>query len=863
MPQRVELPIGGMTCERCTARVGDALRNVPGVGHVSVDLADHRAIVEFHRRDTGGEPDRRQLIQAVEAAGYRVLDFPAKSPAPQVVQLTLPQSRPAPPDDPPPKVATPHKPSVRRMTLDVEGMHCAGCVGRVEHALTSVAGVESAHVNLALQQAIVQYDSHRARGADFVRAVESVGYAATPSAAVTSVDDLDRRQAQESAYWQRRIVGGVALLLPLVVLHFAADHHSAAARWTVLASAAAIQLLLGRPFAVGAWRRARHRAVDMDTLVALATAGAFTAGMVDWFNHRHSMYFMDGAMILVFVSIGKFLEAKARHRTGAAVRSLLSMAPDTAVKLVDGRAVEVPAAEVEVGATLLVRPGARVPLDALVLSGHSALDQAWLTGESVPVEKVPGDEVFAGTINGAGSLTVRASRSAEHTTLARTIDLVRRAQESKPPIQRIADRVVSWFVPGVLLLAALTFAAWWWAGDVRIGLSAAVAVLVVACPCALGLATPTAVITATGLGAETGIFFKNAAALETAAGIDAVVFDKTGTLTEGRPRVARVVSLGESTSADEVLATAAAVQRHSSHPLSRAIVAAAEERHLTIRDVQSSQTIAGRGVVGDVDGHTWLVGNDRLLADRQIDTTAIASQLDAVRGGGETPLLVAVDGRLLGYVVVGDAIAPRAAEAVARLTPMQIQTLLLSGDHRLTVAAAARQVGIGDYRAELLPADKHAHVQELRRDGRRVAMVGDGINDAPALASADLGIAIGSGADAALEAADVVIAGRDLTLVPAALELGRKTLRVIRENLVWAFGYNLLLIPLAAGVAAPWLGGDARLPPSLAAAAMALSSVSVLLNSLSLRIRGRTAMARPRGIDPSGPLTEPARPHTI
>ena len=414
--------------------------------------------------------------------------------------------------------------------------------------------------------------------------------------------------------------------------------------------------------------------------------------------------------------------------------------------------------------------------------------------------------------------------------------MVRHAQETKPAIQRTADVVVGWFVPAVLVVAAAALVGWIWAGDWRTGLSAFTAVLVVACPCALGLATPTAVVTASGRGAENGIFFKDAAALEVAARITTVIFDKTGTLTEGRPRVSEVVP-APGIAADDVLSAAAAVQRHSSHPLSRAVVEAAERRRLNLPTIERSETVAGRGAAGYDGTRSLLVGNERFLSERGVDASLLSAAADHARESGGTPLFTAVDGRLLGFIVAADRVAPSSVQAVEALKRAGLRTMLVSGDHRGTVAAAARAVGIDRFEAEVVPAEKHAVVTSLQRDGEQVAMVGDGINDAPALAAAELGIAVGHGADVAVEAADVVLARRDLRSVAQALALGRVAMRVIRQNLVWALGYNVVLIPLAAGAAAPWFGADVRLPPSFAAAAMALSSLSVVLNSLTLRFR--------------------------
>lgn len=846
MHSRVTLPIEGMTCHRCTGHVDRALRDVPGVVGAEVRLDDQAAIVDYDPLQT----DRQALARAVVAAGYRVADDDRATvgdPVPAVIaEPASIGSRPLPiielPSKPAAKsaAAAPRDaPSTRpkRVRLVIEGMHCAACVGRVEQALSGVSGVVSADVNLVLNEAAVRYDPTRASLAQLQSALAAGGYRAAPIDDPQSTDERAARQRRQATVWKIRFVTGLALLMPTAALHLVGGGHDTLVRWTTLVAATATLVVLGGPYFVGAWHRLRERSADMDTLVSLGVVAAYIAGLADFFAHRHSMYFMDGAMILVFVTLGKWLEAKAKHRTGSAIRRLLELTPQTATVVDGSRHRTVDVADVEIGTTVVVRPGEQVPLDGLVLTGASAVDQAWLTGESLPVEKHPGDDVFAGTINGDGSLHIRTTRRAEQTTLARTIELVRHAQETKPQIQRFADRIVRVFVPLVLVAAGFTLAAWAIAGDWRTGLSAAIAVLVVACPCALGLAVPTAIVAASGRGAEAGILFKDAAALEVAASLSYVVFDKTGTLTEGRPRVVDLVPANSRVETRELLSFAAAAQRLSAHPLARCIVQAAEERGIAIPDADRLSVVAGRGITAHSAASEILVGNEKLFADRGLPVAALADSLATARAAGKTPLVVAVGARLLGFITVADTIAPHAAAAVRGMHDLGLRTLLLSGDHRTTAEAAAREVGIDETIAEVFPADKAAVVRRLQADGAKVAMIGDGINDAPVLTAANLGIAVGHGADAALEAADVVLANHDLRSAVRAVQLGRLTMRVVRQNLAWALIYNVVLIPAAAGVAALWQAGDWRLPPAYAAAAMALSSVCVVLNSLSLRVR--------------------------
>ncbi|NLE37574.1 MAG: cation-translocating P-type ATPase [Pirellulaceae bacterium] len=769
-----------------------------------------------------------------------------------------------------------------RITLDVLGMHCASCSARVEKALRDVPGVVAANVNLATSRASVQVDSERVDANRLVEAIEKAGYgAAVVSDSHPATDDPFERQQAEIADWRRRLIVALVLVVPLHVVTHGPWPTGAARLWLQLLLALPVQVYVGWPYFVGAWRQLRRGAANMDSLIALGTGTAFLAGMgqfvvgiVPWTSSIAStaahyatdngaMYFADAAMILAFITLGKWLEGKAKRRASMAIRRLLDLAPPVATVLNGEQSETRPVGEVAVGETILIRPGEKVPLDARVLAGSSAVDQSWLTGESIPVDKRPGDELLAGAVNLDGSLRATVERVAGESALSRVIELVRRAQESKPRLARLADRVVGRFVPGVLCVAVVTLLAWGvGAGDWAVALRSIVAVLVVACPCALGLATPVAVLVAGGRGAEQGILVKNAQALETAATIDTVVLDKTGTLTENRLQVARVLPSGE-LSEDDLLATAAAVERLSTHPLAVAVVEEAARRNLPPRHAENLQVLPGSGVRGTLDGRTILVGRPNLLNEPGVTRTGATEsrvRLDApttpgdtgdepgatgispvpdmsqfLREQGETPLAVLADGRLLGWISLSAPVAAGATEAVERLDRLGLRVELLSGDHVTTARQIASQLGIEHVTAEVLPDQKQNVVRRLQERGHKVAMVGDGINDAPALAAADLGIAIGSGADVAVETADVVLSGSDLRGVGRTIALGRATVRTIRQNLAWAFLYNIALLPLAAGALIPVAG--LSLPPSAAAAAMAASSVSVVVNSLLLRIR--------------------------
>ena len=774
---------------------------------------------------------------------------------------------PVPPESPPAEK------TAQRANFDIEGMRCASCTARVEESLCRVPGVAWARVNLVTHEAVVEFDPQRTTTAALANAVAAGGYSARP---IDRTKDLGQRlgdrEAREAAGWRRRLAVAVVLLAPLVwIAHFSRLSDMAALGWQFLLSTP-IQLYVGWPYFAGALKRLRHLSADMDTLVALGTGTAYAAGLAalvrGWSAagtahlHGGAMYFTDAAMILTFITLGKYLESKARGRASQAIRKLLDLSPPEANVLRGSRIERLPIRTVLPGETILVRPGEKVPLDARVNSGESNVNQSWLTGESIPVQKRPGDEILAGTLNGQGSLRAEVLRAAGQTALDQVIELVRRAQESKTDLGRLADRVVAWFVPAVLAIAAASLLVWGLVvGNWAMAIEATVAVLVVACPCAVGLATPAAVLVGSGRGAELGILIKEARALETAGRLTTVVLDKTGTLTQGRAKVTAVYPAA-GVAVEELLAVAAAAERLSQHPLAEAVVAEAESRGIPVPQADDLEVIAGRGIRVRMGQREVFVGTQQLLASQGIETGDIpggeaspgspggsakergfrgakgdnpaAIDSPVVSSDGQTPLWVAADHRLLGLLGLSDPVSPNSREAVQQLKAMGLAVQLLSGDHRAAAEAIARQVGIETVVAEVRPDEKQQVVRRLQQAGQVVAMVGDGINDAPALAAADLGIAIGRGSDVAIEAADVVLAGADLRGVARAIALSRATLRTIRQNLAWAFGYNLLLIPLAAGVAAP-IG--IHLPPAAAAAAMAASSVSVVTNSLLLRRR--------------------------
>ncbi len=722
-----------------------------------------------------------------------------------------------------------------RVDLVVEGMTCASCVARVERKLKRAAGVAEASVNLATERATVAYDPGMATAADLIAAVEAAGYGAAPvvqESVETAADDAATRRADLRRRRLTLLTGVVlsALILALAMVPGLMDWPTMGAHNYLLAILALpVWLGVGWPFHRGALRTARHLSANMDTLVSLGSSVAFVYSLVATVAlPGQAVYFDTAALIVTLIYAGKYLEAAAKGRATEAITALAGLQPRTAHVVRNGTERDIALEHVVVGDTLVVRPGETIPVDGAVTDGCSTADEAILTGESLPVDKTVGDPVTGGTLNGAGLLRLHAARVGRDTALAGIVRLVEQAQGSKAPVQRLADRISSVFVPVVLGLAVLTFAGWLLTGHgATTAMVAAVAVLVIACPCALGLATPTAVMVGSGRGAHLGILIKGGESLERIGRLTDVVLDKTGTVTTGRPVVTDVVPL-DGWSADEMLRLAAGVEQVSEHSLGQAVTRMAREGGLALPALPSSfRATAGGGVEGAVEGCALLVGSRRLLGERGIAVTEVTPILDRLEAEGKTALPVVVDGRVAGVVAVADTVKEGAAEMVAALKRLHLTPALLTGDNRRTAEAVARQVGIAPDRvlAEVRPAEKDAQIARLQAAGRRVAMVGDGVNDAPALARADVGVAMGSGTDVAMAAADITLLGGDLRALPRAFALSRAVMRVIRQNLFWAFAYNVVLIPAAA---------FGLLNPIWAAAAMALSSVTVVTNSLRL-----------------------------
>ncbi|HZG58734.1 heavy metal translocating P-type ATPase [Paenibacillus sp.] len=796
--QQTTLQIAGMTCAACANRIEKGLNKLEGVSSANVNFALEKASVTYDPNKV----DAGRLEETIRKLGYDTVK--------EVAQFRL------------------------------EGMTCAACANRIEKGLAKLPGVASAAVNFAMETARVEYAPGEISVEGMQEKVRQLGYKA-----VVKRDDANEgdRRERDVRLQKRKLIVSALLSLPLLwsmVGHFSFTSwiyvpdlfmHP----WVQFLLATPVQFYIGKPFYVGAYKALRNGSANMDVLVALGTSAAYFYSLylsIDWSlggasaHHGPSLYYETSAVLITLVILGKLFETLAKGRTSEAIKSLMGLQAKTAIVERDGQELTIPVEEVLSGDIVLVRPGDKVPVDGVVLEGASSVDESMLTGESLPVEKKAGDNVIGATINKNGRLRVRATKVGKDTALAQIIKVVEEAQGSKAPIQRVADVISGIFVPIVVGIAALAFAAWYFffaPGDFAEALEKAIAILVIACPCALGLATPTSIMAGSGRAAELGILFKGGEHLEQTHKIDAILLDKTGTVTKGKPELTDVRAEGDET---ELLRLVGAAERGSEHPLAEAIVAGIKARGIELPDADSFEAIPGFGVKAVVEGKALLIGTRRLMEANDVNARPAYDAMARLEEAGKTAMLVAVDGRYAGMVAVADTVKETSKAAVERLKAMGLEVIMMTGDNERTAKAIAAQVGIERVLAEVLPEGKAAEVKRLQAEGKVVAMVGDGINDAPALATANIGMAIGTGTDVAMEAADVTLMRGDLASIPDAIDMSRKTMRNIKQNLFWALGYNTLGIPIAAvGLLAPWVAG----------AAMALSSVSVVLNALRLQ----------------------------
>lgn len=828
MPHQLTLFVVGMKCQKCVARVRELLLTQPGVGAVEVSLQQRQAKIE-----STAPLERHALVQALTAAGFEVPDaLPTEPPAGDI-----------PPPSGPPSPGKTHQ--TAETTVRLQGMTCANCAATIEKGVAGLAGVQRAAVNFAAERLTVAFDPAALDPDAILAKIAALGYRgwlADGSAALAA----DVAQAREAGVQLRWLLFSAACSLPIMLLMFLPVPHALALYVSALL-ATVVQFSAGLIFYRGAWVSLRNRSANMDVLVALGISAAYGYSLLaalGLFGSDSEIFFETSAMVITFIRFGKWLEARAKGKASAALKALLQLQPATARLVVEGEEREVPSGQLQVGDRVLVRPGERVAVDGRVLEGRSAVDESMVTGESLPVDKAPGDTVTGATINQNGRLLIEATAVGEATVLAQIVRLVEEAQGDKAPIQRLADAVSAVFVPVVCLIALATFAAWYWLAQAEFlfAFKLAIAVLVIACPCALGLATPTAIMVGSAVGLTAGILFKRASVLEQVSKLQVLLLDKTGTLTEGRFVVTDLRPV-EGVAEEELLALAAAVESGSAHPLARAVVASAREQQVVIPAAAELEEIPGFGLRARIEGRLLLAGNPRLLTGQGVDLAPMAADLESLSAPGKSVILLARDGQLLGLVGLADAVKPAARETVQRLRQLGLTTVMVTGDRRPAAEAVAAELGIDRVEAEVLPGEKLQLVQRYQAGGTLVGMVGDGINDAPALAQADIGIAIGSGTDVAKETGDIVLVKGDIRDVERSIRLGRKTLGKIKQNLFWAFCYNIVGIPIAAGVFYPSLGLILR--PEFAGLAMALSSVSVVTSSLLLR--GYACKLKPEG----------------
>lgn len=808
MPEKI-FNIKGMTCASCAQTVEKTAGKLPGVRHSAVNLATEKLVLDFDDSVLSVE----NIQQAIDHAGYKALAE-----------------------------------SIRKSFV-VEGMTCASCAQTIEKTVSSLNGVAESKVNLATEKMSVYYDPSVLSASSIASAVSDAGYKVHEEIDETNAE-LKKQDLHIQKIWRRFLISAI-FTLPLFYISMGHMLGAPLPQFIDPMSNAqafsAVQLLLtlpvmivGKPFYIMGFKTLLRGHPNMDSLVALGTSAAFGYSLFGTFlvwsgsmGHAMNLYYETAAVILTLITLGKYIEALSKGKTSEAIRKLMGLVPKTARIIRDGEELEVAIDKVSVGEIVIVKPGEKMPVDGVVIEGLTSVDEAMITGESMPVEKTKGDKIIGASINKNGTIQYKATRVGKDTALAQIIKLVEDAQGSKAPIAKLADIISGYFVPVVIGLGVFASLAWYFSGQpVVFSLTILISVLVIGCPCALGLATPTAIMVGTGKGAENGVLIKSGVALETAHKIQTIVFDKTGTITEGKPKVTDIVTTG-SLSEMDLLLYAASAEKGSEHPLGEAIVHNAEEQSLPLKKPKDFMAIPGHGIEATIEDRYFLLGNERLMKERNISLDPLSKISDSFASGGKTPMYISVNGDIAGIIAVADTVKENSANAIETLNQMGIEVAMITGDNRRTSEAIARQVGIKRVLSEVLPEDKANEVKKIQHEGRKVAMVGDGINDAPALAQAEIGIAIGSGTDIAMESAEIILMKNDLMDVPAAIELSRRTIKNIKENLFWAFAYNTLCIPIAMGIL--YVFGGPLLNPMIAAAAMSFSSVSVLFNALRLK----------------------------
>ncbi len=805
IPKKLIIPVDGMSCASCVSTVEKALKKRNGIYDIAVNFALQNVELSYNADEISLE----EIANTVKSVGYNI---PSKD-----------------------------------IRFNIEGMHCASCVKRVEKSLLSLNGVLRADVNLHLAEAKVDYIEDLVSLEDLKKVVEKVGYKVIIQDAGINMGNEVERHQHYIRQLKFKLALSVILTIPVLIISFSdmfniLTFFSKSLKWLLLFMLTTpIVIFSGSQFFLGAWKSIKHLSADMNTLIAVGTGSAFSYSTLATFlpflfpEKFQFVYFDTAAVIITLILFGRFLEAKAKGKTSQAIKRLMGLQPKTARIIVNGKENDIPIANVQVGDLLLVRPGERIPVDGIVRKGRSTVDESMLTGESIPVEKGPGDEVIGATINKNGSFKFTAARVGDRTMFAQIIQLVKQAQSSKAPIQRLVDVIASYFVPVVIIIGVLTFVLWYIFGpppQITYALMSFIAVLIIACPCALGLATPTSIMVGTGRGAELGILIKNAEVLEAIHQLTAIVLDKTGTLSVGKPEVTDIILLNR-TNEEELLMMAASLEKVSEHPLGEAIVKLAEKRNIKLQEVDEFYALAGQGVRGKIGKKDVIIGNIRIMQENGLLLGDINDHIDELSNSGKTPVFISIDNNLTGIVAIADPIKSEAATAIKQLKQLGLTVIMITGDHYQIAKSVAEKIGIDEFYAEVLPEEKLDYILELQNRGHLVGMVGDGINDAPALAKANIGFAMGTGTDVAMETGDVTLVQGKLLSVPTAIELSKATIKNIKQNLFGSFIYNILGIPIAAGVLFPVFG--ILLNPIIAAAAMSASSVTVVSNALRLR----------------------------